>query len=163
MIRLLPIAFAVLMAACAAPATAGTGRAAHVTDIVVRKSSRELFLMAGDRIVRHYAISLGFNPTGPKIRKGDGRTPEGRYRITHKNPQSRFHLSLGISYPDRNDVTRANHLGVAPGGDIFLHGLGRKDMRAVGDWTAGCIAVTDREIEEIYRLVGVGTPITILP
>ncbi len=135
----------------------------EVTHIVVDKSDRNLRLHHHDRVLNSYTIDLGTNPQGHKARQGDGRTPEGWYRIDRKNPQSRFHLSLGISYPNAHDTARARARGVSPGGDIFIHGL-PNDGRAVGpDWTEGCIAVTNRQIETIYRKVAVGTPILIRP
>lgn len=110
--------------------------------------------------LKTYRFQLGFAPIGHKRVEGDGRTPEGQYWIDRRNPNSRFHLSLGISYPNQNDVEMARSLGMPPGGDIFIHGTPR-DYRGQDDWTWGCIAVSNREIEEIYSMVREGTPIFI--
>jgi murein L,D-transpeptidase YafK len=133
--------------------------------IVVSKRNRALALMNGEQTLKRYRISLGFMPDGHKVRSGDGRTPEGRYYIDRRNPRSEFFLSLGVSYPNPEDVARARAMGVRPGGDIFIHGGPRPPAdrrRNGGDWTAGCIAVTDAEMEEIWSLVPTGVPITIL-
>ena len=118
--------------------------------IVVSKRNRALALLSGETTLRRYRVHLGFAPEGHKTASGDGRTPEGRYVIDRRNPRSDFYLSLGISYPNAADLARARALGVSPGSNIFIHGgpRGRADRRR-SDWTAGCIAVTDREIEEI--------------
>lgn len=137
---------------------------ARADQIVVTKSSRSMQLMSGGQTLASYRVFLGFTPHGHKMRSGDGRTPEGRYWIDRRNPRSEFYLSLGISYPNAQDVARAHAMGVDPGGDIFIHGepdyASRGRIR--GDWTAGCIAVTNAQIEEIWSLVPTGTPITIL-
>jgi lipoprotein-anchoring transpeptidase ErfK/SrfK len=102
-------------------------------------------------------------PKGHKRMRGDGRTPEGRYIVDRRNPKSQFHLSVGISYPDAEDIARARARGVDPGGDIFIHGAPNGQRRPPrGDWTAGCIAVKNREIEEIYSMVATGTVVDIL-
>lgn len=132
-----------------------------VTRVIVHKSARRMELRHYDIALRAYNIQLGFAPEGHKERKGDGRTPEGEYLVDRRNPRSSFHLSLGIDYPRPADVERARELGVSPGGDIFIHGRGPDYRRVRGDWTAGCIAVTDREVEEIYAMVGDGTPVSI--
>jgi murein L,D-transpeptidase YafK len=112
---------------------------------------------------RTYRVALGFAPDGHKTRDSDGRTPEGRYWIDRRNPRSSFFLSLGISYPNIEDVARARMLGVNPGGDIFIHGEPNDGRFARGtDWTAGCIAVTNQEMEEIWATVPTGVQITIL-
>jgi len=136
----------------------------EVTEVFVFKNARQMFLMHHDEVLKSYSIDLGFAPEGDKERRGDGKTPEGSYIIDRKNPDSQFHLSLGISYPDVNDKLVAKEAGDDPGGDIFIHG-GPTDPRDRGrpDWTAGCVAVDDREIEDIYAMVRVGTPIMILP
>lgn len=135
-----------------------------VTRVLVFKESRTLYLMHEDTALAAFPINLGFESTGDKQQEGDGRTPEGSYVIDRKNPDSQYHLSLGISYPDESDRESAKEAGDDPGGDIFIHGgpTERKD-RNRPDWTAGCIAVTDREIERIYAMVNVGTPIDIYP
>jgi murein L,D-transpeptidase YafK len=136
--------------------------------IVVEKSKRTLTLYLGGVPVRTYGVALGKQPAGDKVRIGDGRTPEGLFRIDFKNPQSKYHMALHISYPDAAHLQRANALGVSPGGDIMVHGLppAFKDVGAAHrdyDWTEGCIAVTDDEIEEIWRAVPQGSPIQIKP
>jgi len=136
--------------------------------IVVEKSKHTLTLYQAGLAVRTYEVALGKQPTGDKLRIGDNRTPEGLFRIDYKNPQSKFHMALHISYPDAAHLQRANALGVAPGGDIMIHGLppAYKSLGAAHrefDWTEGCIAVTDQEIEEIWRAVPQGAPIQIKP
>ena len=136
--------------------------------VVVNKKDRELLLLAGGKVIKRYRIALGAHPKGHKLRKGDERTPEGIYRISWHNPQSRFHLSLKISYPNGEDRARTAACGVSPGGDIMIHGLPRGlgwvgPLHRLFDWTDGCIAVTNSEIEEIYRAVPDGTPIQINP
>ncbi|NBT31316.1 MAG: hypothetical protein EBT13_05280 [Rhodobacteraceae bacterium] len=134
----------------------------EVTSIVVHKSERRLFVMHGNDVIKSYEFELGFGPEGHKQFEGDGRTPEGAYRINRRNPNSQYHLSLGISYPNDADRAYARSQGKSPGGDIFIHGTPR-EVRGRDDWTAGCIAVEDREIEELYAMVPVGTPIFIYP
>lgn len=141
-------------------------RPARIDFVLVEKGKRELRLIARGVVVRVYRVSLGRNPMGPKVREGDGRTPEGRYLIDYRNPRSSFHLALHISYPNDADRRLAARLGVSPGGAVMIHGppngiafIGRR--RNPGDWTEGCIAVNEREIEEIFRAVPVGTPIEI--
>lgn len=141
----------------------------EVTYIVVNKGAREMFLFHGNKVLEEYEIDLGFAPIGDKFFEGDGRTPEGRYLIDRRNPNSRFHLSLGISYPNSNDRAEAAALGKPPGGDIFIHGnsnLFREAnhrLKGTRDWTWGCIAVKDREMEHIYAMVRNGTAIQINP
>ena len=121
---------------------------------MVSKSNRVLALMDGAKTLKRYQVHLGFAPEGHKVRSGDGRTPEGRYYIDRRNPRSDFYLSLGISYPNAFDLARAQAMGVRPGGDIFIHGGPRRSAdRRKKDWTAGCIAVSDSEIEEIWSMV----------
>ncbi|MCY4260731.1 MAG: L,D-transpeptidase family protein [Rhodobacteraceae bacterium] len=133
----------------------------EVTHIIVDKSDRNLRLYHHDRVLKSFPVHLGSNPRGHKEFMGDGRTPEGWYRIDRKNSNSSFHLSLGISYPDPLDTQRARARGRSPGGDIFIHGK-PNDGRTVGrDWTAGCIAVTNGQIETIYSMVEINTPILI--
>jgi len=121
-----------------------------------------MLLLRGESVLRQYRVALGRNPVGHKDREGDGRTPEGRYVIDRRNPNSRYHLSLRISYPNADDVARARAAGAEPGGDIMIHGL-KDGERREGDWTLGCIAVTDEEMDEIWGLVAEGTPIVIEP
>lgn len=134
----------------------------EITRVVVLKGKRRMHLLNGNKAVRSYDFQLGFEPEGHKLREGDGRTPEGAYYIDRKNPNSQFHLSLGISYPNRHDVARAKAAGVSPGGDIFIHGTpGYAHHKQ--DWTAGCVAVENREMDEVFRMVRVGTPVLIYP
>lgn len=134
----------------------------RVDQIVIHKSRRELLLLSGDAVVRQYRVALGRNPIGPKQQEGDGKTPEGHYVIDRRNPKSAYHLSLHISYPDAADRERARAAGVDPGGDIMIHGL-KNGERREGDWTQGCIAVTDDEMDEIWKLVADGTRVVIEP
>lgn len=136
--------------------------------IVVVKSERRLLLYRRGELVRAYYVALGQRPVGDKVRQGDMRTPEGVYRIAGRNPRSRYHLALRISYPDAAHLARARALGVSAGGAIMIHGLpnGQAWVGAAHrefDWTEGCIAVTNEEIEEIWRSVPDGTPIEIRP
>lgn len=133
-----------------------------ITQINVFKEQRVMQLLSGDELVKSYDIEMGFAPKGHKQVSGDGRTPEGGYRINRRNPNSKFHLSLGISYPNARDVANARALGQSPGGDIFIHGT-PKEYIDEPDWTWGCIAVSDAEMEDIYAMVGTGTAIFIVP
>jgi murein L,D-transpeptidase YafK len=134
----------------------------EVTSIQVHKTDRKMYLLHNDKVLKTYDVALGFAPVGHKQVEGDGRTPEGTYRISHKNPKSSFHLSLGINYPNEEDRAYASSIGKRPGGDIFIHG-GPTQRVFQRDWTAGCIAVTNRQMEVIYSMVEPGTPIHILP
>ena len=164
------LAIPVLWTAMTTSTTAGNPLPSHsVADrIVVMKSARELRLMHNGELVKMFKIALGGNPVGPKERQGDSRTPEGTYTISGRNAKSKFHLSLRVSYPTAEQAARARKLGYSPGGDIFIHGL-PNGWGAVGkghllrDWTDGCIAVTDTEIEEIWRAVPNGTAVEIRP
>jgi len=142
--------------------------AAKADAVVVLKAQRRLLLLHGEETEKVYAIALGRTPHGHKFREGDGRTPEGTYRVDSRNRRSRFHLALHISYPNESDRRRAAAAGVSPGGDIMIHGLPNGlgwvgKLHRLVDWTDGCIAVTDDEVEEIWRAVDDGTPIHILP
>lgn len=134
----------------------------QVTKIQVTKSDRRMHLFSGEKVLKSYNFQLGFAPEGHKQIEGDGRTPEGGYRISYKNPDSRFHLSLKINYPNANDRAKAHSMGKSPGGDIFIHGTPSL-YAGEADWTWGCIAVTDQEMEDIYSMVNVGTVIYIYP
>jgi murein L,D-transpeptidase YafK len=129
--------------------------------ILVDKSERRLQLLRGGRVIRAYRVRLGDVPVGHKRQQGDERTPEGEYRISARNPNSRFHLSLRVSYPDAADRQQARKRRVDPGGDIMIHG-GNSPAWPY-DWTDGCIALTDREIEEVWSLVPTGISIRIVP
>ena len=136
--------------------------------VVVKKAARMLELHRGVEVLRSYQVSLGHEPQGHKQREGDGRTPEGRYTLDYRKSNSAFHRSLHISYPAPSDVVAANAQGVSPGGLIMVHGI-RNGLGFIGrlhtliDWTDGCVAVTNAEIEEIWRVVPDGTPILIEP
>ena len=136
--------------------------------VLVDKSERKMWLIHNKQRYREYNIALGDNPIGHKQQEGDERTPEGNYTLDYRNPQSRYHLSLHISYPNAADKARAKSNGVSPGGDIFIHGLPNGMTWASGyfnniDWTDGCIAVSNEEVKEIWKLVKNGTPIEIVP
>jgi murein L,D-transpeptidase YafK len=137
-----------------------------VDRVVLVKTKHKLLLLSGDHVVKSYRVALGRGGLAPKQRQGDGRTPEGLYRIDYRNPASKFHLALHISYPQTADKQRAQRLGVSPGGDIMIHGLPPEyswvgSKHRLSDWTEGCIAVTDSEIEEIWELVPDGTPVEV--
>ena len=141
---------------------------ARVDRVVINKSRRELLLLSGASVLRSYRVALGFDPVGHKLQEGDGRTPEGRYTIDWRNPRSAYHLALRISYPNQADRQRAAELGVDPGGDIMIHGLPNGvDPAGRGhperDWTRGCIAVADAEMDEIWNLVADGATVEINP
>jgi murein L,D-transpeptidase YafK len=136
--------------------------------IVVEKSARTMKLMRGDEVIKTYKVALGHQAIGAKQRAGDHKTPEGNYVIDFKNRESRFHLALHVSYPNAADRERARSLGAAPGGNIEIHGLESKfawlgSLHRGMDWTDGCIAVSNAEIEEIWPLVPAGTALQILP
>jgi tetratricopeptide (TPR) repeat protein len=139
-----------------------------VEKILVEKKERRLMLISNGTVIKTYKIALGGNPTGPKERQGDNKTPEGIYFIDAKNMDSRYYLSLHISYPNEKDKQRAKELGVSPGGDIMIHGIKNGfswvgDAHTEVDWTKGCIAVTDKEIEEINTFAPIGTTVEIRP
>lgn len=134
-----------------------------VTFVVVDKTARRMQLFHNNTVLKTYDISLGFAASGPKQFEGDGKTPEGLYYIDRRNPRSRYHLSIGISYPNEADIAFAESQGKKPGGEIFIHGKSGFRGSNKGDWTAGCIAVTDRQMEDIYAMVKDGTPIRINP
>lgn len=148
-----------LVSACTSKFKRYTGP--EVTRVVVHKSQRRLYLLNGTDVLKAYEIGLGFAPEGHKQFEGDGKTPEGSYFINRRNPRSEFHLSLGISYPNTRDRAFAASRKKSPGGDIFVHGHAAANRHKRGDWTAGCIAVQDDEIEEIYAMVRDGTQIDI--
>ena len=139
-----------------------------VDRLVVYKSERKLVLLTQGKEIRTYKVALGSEPVGPKTRHGDHRTPEGVYTLDSRNPNSHFYKAFHISYPNPKDIATAKKLGVSPGGDIMLHGL-PKEYAWVGkahtlhDWTDGCVAVTNEEMDELWKLVPVGTPIEIRP
>ena len=136
--------------------------------VLIEKNERRLKLLSKGEVIKAYKIALGGNPVGPKERQGDNKTPEGIYIIDSRNGDSGYHLSLHISYPNEKDKMRAKELGVSPGGDIMIHGI-KNGFSLVGasheetDWTKGCIAVTNEEMEEIYKFVPNGTIVEIRP
>jgi murein L,D-transpeptidase YafK len=140
----------------------------RVDHVIVYKQERRLVLLSQGKELKSYRIALGGEPNGPKTRQGDHRTPEGSYVLDSRNANSHFYKAFHISYPNSKDMAAARKLGVSPGGDIILHGL-PKEYAFVGkahtlhDWTDGCIAVSNEEIDEIWKLVRVGTPIEIKP
>jgi murein L,D-transpeptidase YafK len=140
----------------------------HADKVVVIKKKRLLLLVKDGEILREYRVAIGRNPVGTKIRQGDDKTPEGEYILDRRNPRSKFHRSIHISYPNSDDIVRAQKRGVSPGSDIEIHGLPRNyedvgELHTVTDWTKGCIAVTNSEIDEIWSFVPDGTPIEIRP
>lgn len=142
--------------------------ATKVDRIVIEKKKRTLTLMAGAKILKTYKVALGGQPIGAKDRQGDHKTPEGMYSVDAKNPNSQFYKALHISYPNQTDRANARKLGVSSGGDVEIHGLGAKwgwigAKHRLTDWTDGCIAVTNEEIDEIYPQIKLGTPVEIRP
>lgn len=136
--------------------------------VIVRKGERTLQLLRDGQVFKSYRIALGRDPAGPKRKEGDGRTPEGVYTLDWRNPKSSFYRSIHVSYPRPDDLAHADRWGVSPGGLIMLHGLPNGvDAAQLGhpyvDWTNGCIAVTNEEIDEIWRHVEDGTTIIIYP
>lgn len=147
---------------------AATPAPAQADSLVLDKSERRLTLFWHGTRIREYIVALGRNPVGDKIGRGDGRTPEGLFYIQGHNPQSKYHLSLRISYPDSAHRALSRRRGLSAGGDIMIHGLPDR-FASVGalhrqqDWTEGCVAVTNDEIEEIWRSVPDGARILIKP
>lgn len=144
------------------------GKGHKITRLVVYKSKRLLNIFAGDTLLKSYTISLGDDPIGDKSFQGDEKTPEGQYSIFDKNPNSTCYKNLGISYPNDSDRKVSKALGKPTGGDIKIHGLPNKQgywgkFHRFIDWTNGCIAVTNEEMDELYYGVDIGTPITINP
>lgn len=159
---------ALLALALAALSLSAAPQVPHVDRIVVEKANRTLKLMSGSLVVRRYDICLGRRPQGPKRCRGDRRTPEGHYIIDGRNGGSRYHRSLHISYPSYEDLRASRKRGCRPGGNIMVHGQPyerhhRGPALNTFDWTNGCIAVTNAQIDEIWRLVPDGTPIDIRP
>jgi murein L,D-transpeptidase YafK len=139
-----------------------------VDTIKVYKAKRLLETYYKGKLIKSYKISLGGSPVGHKQEEGDNKTPEGAYVINDKNPNSAYHKNLGISYPNAQDIKAAKKRGKSPGGDIKIHGL-PNGMGSIGkahllsDWTLGCLALTNEEIDELYDAVPIGTPILIYP
>jgi len=140
----------------------------RIDSLVVYKSKHQLLAYSRGTLIKTYTVALGRQPLGAKHFEGDKKTPEGIYYINDKNPNSGWHKNLGISYPNQNDITRAKQLGKSPGGNIKIHGLqNKKDyigkFHRWNDWTLGCIAVTNKEMDELYNAVKIGTRIEIKP
>jgi murein L,D-transpeptidase YafK len=135
----------------------------EVTKLEVHKADRIIKVFHGNRLLKKYEMELGFGATGHKQFEGDGKTPEGRYTIDRRNPNSSFYLSLGISYPNARDIAYARSQGKEPGGEIFIHGQPNLIGSRGPDWTAGCIAVTNKEMRQLYAMVKNGTTIDIFP
>ena len=139
-----------------------------INHVILDKGERKLFLMSNNYVVKTYKVAIGSNPIGPKRQEGDGKTPEGLYIIDRRNPKSSCYRSLHISYPSAKDIEYARRAGVRPGGDIMIHGI-LNGLGWIGpfhrlfDWTGGCIAVTNKEIEEIWQMVPDGMPIELRP
>lgn len=141
---------------------------AHADSVVVSKKEHRLTLLSEGKLLKTYKVALGGDPIGPKTRQGDHKTPEGMYVLDRRNEHSRFYRSIHISYPSAKDMAVARKLGVSPGGDVYVHGLPNGfgwvgAGHRVKDWTDGCIAVTNEEMDEIWRAVPNGTPIEIKP
>jgi murein L,D-transpeptidase YafK len=153
---------------CVGPRAQAPAAAEKADSILILKKDHVLELLRGGKVIRSYKVALGSGGLAPKEREGDARTPEGRYFIDSRNAASHYHLALHISYPNAEDRKRAAARGVPPGGAVMIHGL-PKEYAWVGarhvlwDWTLGCVAVTNEEIEEIWKLVPDGTPVEIRP
>ena len=137
-----------------------------VDRIIIDKTAREMRLVKDGETLRRYNIALGFSPKGDKSRQGDGRTPEGLYQINRRNESSAYHLSLGLDYPLPEDIDRAKSGGYDPGGDIMIHGQPNAlpdGLQIKGDWTAGCIAISNAQMREIWPVIPVGTVVEVRP
>ncbi|HMQ42607.1 MAG TPA: L,D-transpeptidase family protein [Paracoccus sp. (in: a-proteobacteria)] len=134
--------------------------------ILIEKGARRLSVYQQGNLVREYRIALGFAPDGDKVRQGDGKTPEGVFKVDRRNDRSQFHLSLGLDYPQPEDRRRASVGGYNPGGDIFIHGQPNhiaEGYRVKGDWTEGCIAIDNHQIDELFAATRIGTEVEIRP
>ncbi len=164
--RILFLITVLFLSACAPPLPPPPERL--VDKVVVKKSENKMFLVKKGKAIRTYDIALGGNPVGHKVQEGDQRTPEGRYLLNYKNTKSKFYKSINIDYPNDWDIARARARGIDPGDDIVIHGLPNELGNVRGpieplNWTDGCIAVRNHEMDEIWRLVEVDTPIEIIP
>jgi len=148
---------------------AASASALEIADrVIVRKAEHKLVLMKGERVLRTFPVALGLSPTGPKRREGDFRTPEGTYRLGGRNPNSDFFLAIHVTYPGPEDLQRASSEGVAPGGQIMIHGQPNRPSRPLEyyqtrDWTNGCIAVSNADMVDIWLMTPDNTPIQIVP
>ncbi|NTU42675.1 MAG: L,D-transpeptidase family protein [Nitrospirales bacterium] len=144
------------------------GAVDRVERVVLIKNKKLMMLIKDGEVLKAYKVSLGKDPSGPKVREGDKKTPEGTYTLDYRKKKSEYYLAIHISYPNEKDIQKAKKMGVSPGGDIELHGI-PTDLSDVGglhrilNWTDGCIAVTNKEMDEIWTLVADGTPIEIRP
>lgn len=148
------------------PVLPETALSGPVDLILIEKSARRLSLIQNGQPVRIWPIALGFSPTGDKEREGDGRTPEGTFTIDRRNDRSSYHLSLGLNYPLPKDIQRAKAGGYSPGGDIMIHGQPNalpEPLLVPGDWTAGCIALTNAQMREIWEHTPIGTKVEVRP
>ena len=158
---------AIILVACAGLAQSPDENK-RVDRILILKSAHTMTLESSGQPLKRYNVALGGQPTGAKHQQGDHKTPEGTYLVDAKNAHSQFYKALHLSYPNAQDRLQARKLGVSPGGDVEIHGLGKQygwigARHRLSDWTDGCIAVTNEEIEEIFRLVPTGTPVDIRP
>lgn len=162
------LCLALLAGACRLGSATALPRDARGDRLVVEKAAHRMTLYSGDSVLRVYRVALGRGGAADKVREGDNRVPEGRFRIDHRVERSGYHRALHVSYPDAAHTARARALGVSPGGDIMVHGI-RNGFGWVGplhrlvDWTRGCVAVTNPEIEELWRAVPNGAAIEIRP
>jgi len=161
------LALGILLGLFVSSAAYASGPTLHADKVVVIKDEKLLLLLRKGEILKSYKVSVGRNP-GRRVRQGDNRTPEGVYVIDRRNPRSSFYKALHISYPNASDVRIARQLGVSPGGEVSIHGLpeGFEDLGASHadlNWTRGCIAVSNDEMDEIWELVADGTPVKIVP
>ena len=168
MLKVIGIIGGILIAVAASATMARPDTSIKADKVLVVKSERKLYLLKNGAPIKVYNVSLGLNPQGHKQEKGDKKTPEGLYILDRRNPKSKYYKSIHISYPNEQDRKRAAERGVDPGGDIVLHGLpvNSKDEAwdyIERDWTDGCIAVTNDEMQEIWELVPDFTPIEITP
>jgi murein L,D-transpeptidase YafK len=159
---------AIVMSAVAQGAEPGTQQAQRADSILILKKDHAMELLADGKVIRTYRVALGRGGLGAKQREGDARTPEGHYTIDAKSEHSSYYKALHVSYPNTEDRKRAARTGVSPGGDIMIHGLPNGKGWIGGghrlyDWTLGCIAVTDEEMDEVWKLVPVGTSVEIRP
>jgi murein L,D-transpeptidase YafK len=167
-IRVLTGLLVALLSGLGTPQTAPAPVPPHADRVVVLKKEHTLQLLNQGKVIKTYKVALGGDPVGPKTRQGDHKTPEGVYVLDSRNPHSQFYKSIHISYPSASERAAARQRGVSPGGEVFVHGLPH-GYRYVGaahrlrDWTDGCIAVTDQEMDEIWLAVPDGTPIEIRP
>lgn len=157
-----------LLGAVSLAGTAASTRGVDADHVLIIKKERTLKLIRDGKMIKTYKIALGGDPIGPKTKQGDHKTPEGVYVLDSRNPQSRFYKSIHISYPNARDRAVARKNGLSPGGDVFLHGLPKGygwvgSSHRLKDWTDGCIAVTNEEMDEIWNAVPNGKPIEIRP